>query len=610
MIIACRYAACSLMKTSRFLPTTLALAAMLNLAFVQAKVNGAEDHQAKVLSQPHSHPLEPPSVSWTDSKVKTRVVLLCIHGLGLHKGTYESFGKEMCKYGIATYAIDCRGFGQWLKSGEHTTVDFDGTLADIKAFLQKLRADYPGVPIVILGESMGGAIALHSTALFPDLIDGEISSVPAGDRYNEAGQDLKIGFHIVTGGFNKPLNIGNTIVKQATKKSDLRTEWSDDPMGKMKLSPSELMQFSKFMSENFEAARMIQKTPVLFIQGAGDKLVRPAGTWKLCDSLTTPHHELVFSKTGEHLIFEDTQFSPQDLLFVRTWIDKNVAAADQFATAGTTQESSVLSSDNSTAQTEDAVVANGANKAEDHSDYLRSALTSNAAGTATVHGTMSGAATARGRTSTFDSAETAFNGSTTAGGATTSDAEHATGQPASISYWIELFRNGRNYRCNNKTQFHSGDAIRFHLSPGNDGYAYIIMKESSSGKRAVLFPTAASGINNFLRAGHDYPLPNKSWLEFDNHSGIEHIDLIFSAKRISPEEAERTTMVAYVSHETSGTKDLVPTRMQLSWDDPTPVIIPDDYATQPKPGAPQSSVRLSSTQESGVIAIEIALAHE
>lgn len=582
---------------------TLTLAAMLSLASAQASDNRA----AKVLPQPHSQPAEAPSISWIDNSAKTHVILLCIHGLGLHKGTYESFGKEMCKYGIATYAIDCRGFGQWLKSGEHTTVDFDGTMADIKSFLQKLRTNNPGVPIVILGESMGGAVALHATALYPNLIDGLISSVPAGDRYNEAGQNLKIGFHIFTGGFNKPLNIGSTIVRQATKKSDLRTEWSEDPMGKMKLSPAELMQFSKFMSENFEAAHMIQKTPVLFIQGVSDKLVRPAGTWKLCDSLTTPNHELVLSKTGEHLIFEDAQFSPQDLLFVRTWIDKNVAALDQSAVAGAGQEPAVLSPETAMAKpnTDQPAVSD---KSEEKTGRVN-CLRGNAAGTGTVQGTISSAGVTLGTSTT---GSTTADGDNTLGSvsATASTVEHAASQPATISYWIELFRAGRIYRCNNKTQFRSGDAIRFHVSPGNDGYAYIIMKESSSGRRAVLFPTVASGINNFLHADHDYPLPNKSWLEFDKHSGIEHIDLIFSQRRISTEEAVGTTTTAYVSHEASGAKDLVPTRMQLSWDDPTPVIIPDDYAIQPKLASAQSAVHVSSSQGDGVLAIEIALAHK
>ena len=103
---------------------------------------------------------------------------------------------------------------------------------------------------------MGGAIALRATALYPELISGLISSVPSGDRYNEMGQGFKIGMHVLLGGgMNKPMNIGDTIVKQATKKDDLRETWSQDPDGKMNLTPAELIHFQSFMKENLDAAK-------------------------------------------------------------------------------------------------------------------------------------------------------------------------------------------------------------------------------------------------------------------------------------------------------------------------------------------------------------------
>src|SRR5262249_51877010 len=159
---------------------------------------------------------------------------------------------------------------------------------------------YPDLKVVILGESMGGAIALHATALYPNLVSGLISSVPAGDRFGQSDEDFKVGIHALLGGFNKQMNVGHDVVAQATQKEDLRHAWGDDPLVRMKLSPAELMQFSNFMGKNFDSAKAITNTPVLFIQGMNDKLVRPAGTWKLLEALNTPDRQIVFSKTAEH----------------------------------------------------------------------------------------------------------------------------------------------------------------------------------------------------------------------------------------------------------------------------------------------------------------------
>ena len=115
--------------------------------------------------------------------------------------------------------------------------------------------------------------------------------------------------------------------------------------------------------------------------------------------------------------------------------------------------------------------------------------------------------------------------------------------------------------------------------PKTDGYAYLLMKQGSSGKRAILFPSKATGDNNYLKSGTDYPVPNKDWLSFDQTPGIEKVSLLFSHKKmLTGEEFTTPTNLAYVSNDKSGAKDLVPTRMQLSWDDPTPVILPDSIA--------------------------------
>ena len=412
-----------------------------------------------------------PLQQWVDATKPPKVVLLCIHGLGLHKGSYDAFGKEMSKYGIAVIAIDMRGFGAWLESGKNKTVDFDGSLADIESRLKKVHADYPGVPVVMLGESMGGAIALRATALYPELISGSISSVPSGDRYNEMGQGFKIGMHVLLGGgMNKPMNIGDTIVKQATKKDDLRETWSQDPDGKMNLTPAELMHFQSFMKENFDAAKTITAEPVLFIQGVSDKLVRPAGTWQLYDSLATPKRQLVLSQHGEHLIFEDSQFSNDDLSFVRTWIDKNVVALNPSAVASRKQQPAVADSIRAQDVSSDAV-------ADPASPAVATSPTSTGSSNAAAAIPSVSSTAASGGAPAVKAGADSRGGRRSPRRVVTARADKSTSPPQTsrtvgaiagsvvdgggLNYWIELYRSGKSYRCNNKRSFNRAIPFAF-----------------------------------------------------------------------------------------------------------------------------------------------------
>ena len=268
-----------------------------------------------------------PCLSWVDPVVKPKICLLCIHGLGLYSGSYTSFGKWMARRGVATYAIDVRGFGSWMKTKSDDDIDFPACLRDIQKTLQSIRAANPGLPVYILGESMGGAISLKAAAMYPDLIDGLVSSVPAGSRFKQKKTDLKVALEFLTGP-NKQHNMGKAVVAQATENDKLRSDWENEPMDRMEFSAKQLMQFQKFMNENHDSVKVITKTPVLMLQGSEDKLVKPEGTFELFSEVANAD-KIFLSVPSEHLIFEEQQDHPQKFdervsRLVMTWFQTHL----------------------------------------------------------------------------------------------------------------------------------------------------------------------------------------------------------------------------------------------------------------------------------------------
>ena len=520
-----------------------------------------------------------PCMVWVDKK--PRISMLLIHGFGLHKGAYEDFARTMAADGVAVYAIDVRGFGSWIKKGQNR-IDFKATIDDIGLSLQEIKKIHPELPIIVLGESMGGAIALKAAATYPSLVDGVISSVPAGDRYDSANSEIGVVKHILFHGFNDPMNVGDGIVNSATKKEDLRKAWLDDPLARSEITPNELITFQKFMNKSFDVAARIKKAPVLVIQGTKDKLVRPAGTWKLYHSIASPNRQIVLSKTAEHLIFEKNQFSDEDIGFVKNWISRNVASLPSTATQAKTkdegaQKNKTNQKNNEKGKDKNWRLASGNKKDEQKPDTKDEA----------------------GKTKVASAGSAGSSGSAIS--------------RAAISYWIELKRDGKVFRCNNKTSFKSGDAIRFHITPESDGYAYIVLKQGTTGNSAVLFPSIETGKDNYLRRGQDYPLPYQDWLAFDSNPGLEKVRILFSYRPIALEkmkkQAEQEKRIAYVSADRSGAKDLIGTRMKLSWDDPNPVIMPSDIAAGTRL-ATHSKVRLVFDETGEAFAVDVALLHK
>lgn len=507
-----------------------------------------------------------PVSSWVDPDVTPRAVMLCIHGLGLHKGNYEGFGKRLAKEGIITYAMDVRGFGEWRKFKQYQKVDLKGALNDLNSVLAAIKTKYPDLPIILTGESMGGAFALHGAAMNQDKVAALICSVPSGDRYRGSDDELHIGLNAIFRGFDANINIAKMVVKRATTDEKLRDQWKSDPLARMEFSPNELMQFQSFMKQNEEMAHLVQKSPVLFVQGGKDNLVLPAGTFALKKALGTPNSQFVLSGSSEHLLFESDQFNDKIVSYVLSWIEKNVVALPDSVLAMNAPNTVASIHDNPAAP--DIQIASAKEKEKP-----------------LVTPQPMIAMAKPGDTS----------GETIAGNG--------------IAYWIELQRGGKRFRCNSRTAFKSGDQIRFHVIPEVDGYAYVVLKEGSSGSKAVLYPPQEKA-NTILRADTDYPLPYEGWLAFDNNPGIEKLSLVFSRQKVDTTRFTNDRIeVAYIGE--TGSKDIVPTRMKLSFDSDAPNIISADIAeTSAIAHSARSNVTRLVCADAGVLAVDIALAHQ
>jgi len=85
-----------------------------------------------------------------------RAIVLIVHGISEHSGRYEAVGRQLADAGFHVVAYDHRGHGQ--SGGRRTYVDsFDELVDDLEDHLAEVRK--LGLPVVLLGHSMGGLIA-------------------------------------------------------------------------------------------------------------------------------------------------------------------------------------------------------------------------------------------------------------------------------------------------------------------------------------------------------------------------------------------------------------------------------------------------------------------
>jgi alpha-beta hydrolase superfamily lysophospholipase len=114
---------------------------------------------------------------WLPEETPKALVLL-VHGMAEHCGRYQHMGKYLTLSGYALCGLDLPGHGN--SAGPRGYVDsFEDFSAVVLQYYAMLIEKYPGIPVFLLGHSMGGLIASNLLLTHQSKFKGCILSAAA-----------------------------------------------------------------------------------------------------------------------------------------------------------------------------------------------------------------------------------------------------------------------------------------------------------------------------------------------------------------------------------------------------------------------------------------------
>jgi serine/threonine-protein kinase len=104
-------------------------------------------------------------------------------------------------------------------------------------------------------------------------------------------------------------------------------------------------------------------------------------------------------------------------------------------------------------------------------------------------------------------------------------------------YWIEVDTKSRDaaIRAGDPVQMQSGESFKFHFSPNENGFLYIVGPGANNAPTTFLTyysPTFAAGVNS-IASGRDFVFPADSadksnWITLDGKAGVDEFTFVFS----------------------------------------------------------------------------------
>ncbi|NWC66967.1 lysophospholipase [Pseudomonas sp. P7758] len=261
-----------------------------------------------------------------------KALIMLAHGMAEHSGRYARLAQALCDAGYGLYAPDQRGHGRTADEGTlGLFAEKDGwnkVVGDLASLNQHIGQQAPGVPIILLGHSMGSYIAqaylLHHSASLngailsgsnfqPVALYGAAKVIAHGERLRQGlrGRSALIDF-LSFGSFNKAFKPNRTAFDWLSRDPAEVDKYVSDPLCGFRCTNQlwiDLLGGLQQISKASNLAQIDPGLPILIMGGECDPVSEGKRLKSLANALREAgcqHLELSIYPQARHELFNET----------------------------------------------------------------------------------------------------------------------------------------------------------------------------------------------------------------------------------------------------------------------------------------------------------------
>lgn len=255
-----------------------------------------------------------------DAPARPPVIL--VHGYLEHSGRYDHVGERLAAAGHTVWGADLRGHGQ--SGGARGAIErWEDYEQDVAALIDAATAEAPG-PVVVLGHSNGGLVALGYALRHPDQLSALVLSSPLLALAVPVPWHLRALAPVLSRFLPRSQIAAPLRGEDLTRDPEMIQRHRADPLILRKATPRWFAEHLTAIGRAAEAMTGL-RVPLLLLLGSADRVAAPAAARAAFARIPATEKELRWYDGSYHELFNDVN-RDEVLGDLVAWLEARLAA--------------------------------------------------------------------------------------------------------------------------------------------------------------------------------------------------------------------------------------------------------------------------------------------